>query len=247
MIQTISLPVPGRTAFLLDFDGTLVDIAPTPDEVVVPPDLVGHLRAVCGACGGALAIVSGRPIAQIDALLGGAHFAMAGEHGTALRAAPGGAIEHLKMPDPPAHWVVEASSLLARYPGALFEPKRYGFVLHYRAVPEAGAALGEALAALVAEWPEGFCLLPAKMAWEIRPVGTDKGSAVRALMAHAPFAGRLPVFLGDDVTDEDGLREAVAQGGLALRVPDFFGDAAGVRAWIAGLAATQAGDAGWLG
>jgi len=99
------------------------------------------------------------------------------------------------------------------------------------------------LARLAAEQPQDFAVLPAKMAWEVRPVGMDKGTAVRALMARPPFAGRVPVFVGDDVTDEDGMREARAMGGLGLRVPDVFGDAAGVRAWIAKLA--EAGADAW--
>ena len=230
----MTLPPLSRAAFLLDFDGTLVDIAPAPDLVVVPPELPAALRRLQARCGGALAIVSGRPIAQIDALLGGAPFPIAGEHGTAIRHVPDGAIEMLKLGDPPPHWVSAARALVEAHPGTRFEPKRLGFVLHYRGAPDAGQVLHAALADLVAG--TDFHLLAAKMAWEIRPADTDKGTAVRALMARPPFAGRLPVFVGDDTTDEDGMREAVALGGAGLMVADIFGDAAGVRAWIARLA-----------
>jgi trehalose 6-phosphate phosphatase len=230
------LPPPSRTAFLLDFDGTLVDIAPSPDLVVVPADLRVNLARLRARCGGALAIVTGRPIAQVDAFLGDTRYAIAGEHGTALRHAPDDPVTLLELPDPPPHWVDAAKRLLLRTPGAVFEPKRHGFVLHYRAAPDAGPALRTGLEALLAECPGAWQLMGAKMAWEVRPTGVDKATAVRDLMQVPPFAGRLPIFIGDDVTDEDGMREARAQGGLGLRVPDVFADAAAVRRWIAQLA-----------
>jgi len=241
----INLPPPSRAAFLLDFDGTLVDIAPRPEQVVVPAALPGHLIKLRALCGGALALVSGRPIAQIEAFFGGAHFAIAGEHGTAIRHAPDAPIENLPLPDLPAKWMRAAEAAVAAHPGTQLEPKRNGFVLHYRGAPGAGDALLAVLAPLVAEQPQNFHVSPAKMAWELRPAGLDKGTAVRALMARAPFAGRLPVFIGDDVTDEDGMREARAMGGLGLRVPDVFNDAAGVRTWLAHLAETAAGADAW--
>ncbi len=238
------LPPPSRAAFLLDFDGTLVDIAPRPEQVVVPPELPGQLVKLRALCGGALGLVSGRPIAQIEALLG-AHFAIAGEHGTAIRHAPDDPVENLPLPDLPPNWVQAAEAAVAAHPGTQLEPKRNGFVLHYRGAPDAGPSLHAVLATLVAEQPQNFHLSPAKMAWELRPAGLDKGTAVRALMARPPFAGRIPVFVGDDVTDEDGMREARATGGLGLRVPDVFGDAAGVRAWLARLIETAAGTDAW--
>ena len=233
---TSRLPPPGRAAFLLDLDGTLIDIAPAPDLVVVPADLPPTLRWLRALCGDALAVVTGRPLTQVDQLLGDVPYAVAGEHGTAIRPAPGAAPVWVPLPDPPALWRAEAERLAARHPGVLVESKRHGFVLHYRQAPEAGEALHAALSALVREQADAFHLLAAKMAWEVRPAGTDKGSAVEALMRAAPFAGRLPIFIGDDVTDEDGMRAAEAVGGLGLRVPDLFGDAAGVRRWLARLA-----------
>jgi trehalose 6-phosphate phosphatase len=247
--QLPCLPPPARVAFLLDFDGTLVDIAPSPDLVVVPPDLHVTLARLRARCGGALAIVTGRPIAQVDAHFAGVRYAIAGEHGTAIRHAPDGPSELLELPDVPADWIRRAKALAATYPGAFLEPKRHGFVLHYRAAPEAGRALQIGLAELLAALPEKFQVMGAKMAWEVRPAGVDKGTAVRALMARPPFAGRLPVFVGDDVTDEDGIRQARALGGFGLRVPDVFADAAAVRRWIAMLAgegvASEAGADAW--
>jgi trehalose 6-phosphate phosphatase len=227
-------PVPdiSQAALLLDLDGTLIDIAPTPGSVVVPPDLADNLRALRRLCGDALAIVSGRPIAQIDALLGDAPYAVAGEHGAAIRHAPGLPITYPDLPSAPQSWIESAKALAARHPGATIEPKRHGFVLHYRAVPAMGDMFRLALNTLLAEGPHDFVLLPAKMAWEIRPAGIDKGRAVAALMASPPFAGRRPVFIGDDVTDEDGMAEAERLGGAGLLVGRDFADAADVRAWV---------------
>jgi trehalose 6-phosphate phosphatase len=233
------------TALLLDVDGTLLDIAPTPDTVVVAPGLLDDLRRLRDRLGGALAVVTGRPVEQVDALLGDAPHAVAGEHGGALRLSPGGVIERPPLPEPEPDWLAQAERLAAAHPGALLERKRRGFVLHYRGAPSAGPALGEALAALLDGASDRFQLMAAHMAWEAKPRGADKGTAVATLMRHAPFAGRRPIFIGDDVTDEDGMRVARAAGGAGLRVDEVFGDAAGVRGWLARLAAAE-GDA-WAG
>ncbi len=236
MNQLSDLPPLARAAFLLDLDGTLLDIAPTPDAVVVPPGLLADLARLRRLCGDALAIVTGRSLVQVDALLGDVPFAVAAEHGTALRHAPGEPVRGPDLPSLPEHWHRAAADLAALHPGALVEPKTHGVVLHYRAVPQAGAALRDGLGALQAEQAGRFELMDAKMAWELRPAGADKGTAVRALMGQAPFLGRVPVFVGDDVTDEDGMRAAVALGGVGFRVPEVFGEPAHVRAWIAQLA-----------
>jgi trehalose 6-phosphate phosphatase len=224
-------------AYLLDLDGTLIDIAPTPGGVVIPPDLITTLCTLRKRVGDAVAIVTGRPVAQVDQLLGDAPYAVAGEHGAALRLAPGQPIAMLPLPAVPDAWVARAHALVAAHAGAAYEPKAHGFVLHYRAAPEHGPVLREALDALLRAGPPGFTLLGAKMAWEVRPEGVDKGHAVRALMAQPPFAGRRPVYVGDDVTDEDGIAAARALGGEGYRVGSDFADAAAVRAWLAGLAA----------
>ena len=246
MIQP-ELPPPDRAAFLLDLDGTLLDIAPTPDAVVVAPGLARNVAALRALCGDAVAFVTGRPIEQVDALFPGIPYAVAGEHGTAIRHAPEGPVEWVDLPSAPPHWVDQAQRLAEAHPGAVFEPKRHGFVLHYRGAPGAGGALHDAVSRMLEEQPGRFDMLPAKMAWEVRPRGVDKGTAVRLLMAVSPFAGRLPVFVGDDVTDEDGISAAEALGGVGLRVPDSFGAPEGVRAWIARLAGDRCGDAwpGW--
>ncbi len=243
MTQPISarpaLPRLSRAAFLLDFDGTLVDIAPAPELVRVAPDLADVLLRLRALCGDALAIVTGRPIAQIDEYLPDVPFAVAGEHGIAVRLAPGGAIQRPELPPVPPHWLVEGEKLATLHGGVRVERKATGFVLHYRANPQAGALLKLAADAMVAEAGGHFHVQSAKMAWEIRPHGIDKGTAVRTLMQHAPFAGRLPVFVGDDLTDEDGIQAAIALGGTGYRIPDDFDEPESVRRWLTLLAAGE--------
>lgn len=223
-------------ALLLDLDGTLLDIAPTPMSVVVPDGLPQALRRLRCRLGEALAVVTGRPIEQVDALLGDLPYAVAGEHGGAVRHAPGAAVERPALPSPPESWITLAEQLAIQHPGVRLERKERGFVLHYRAAPKAGPDVGGRLAELVAAQEQSFELMPASMAWEVRPRGADKGTAVQELMRLPPFAGRRPVFIGDDITDEDGIRAARALGGVGYRVPEYFGDAAGVRAWLARMA-----------
>ncbi|NHO31907.1 trehalose-phosphatase [Acetobacter sp. LMG 1636] len=224
-----------QAAFLLDFDGTLVDIAPTPEAVIVPPGLKETLLRLREACDGALAVITGRPVPQIDEFLGDIPFAVAGEHGIAIRHRPGGPVERAALPPVPTDWIREAQDLVASLPGTRLERKVGGFVLHYRAAPESEEVLKRAAEAWVAPTKGTFHVQAAKMAWEIRPAGIDKGYAVRLLMENAPFTGRKPVFVGDDVTDEDGVKAAVSLGGLGLRIPADFPTPASFRSWLASL------------
>ncbi|MCE2565673.1 trehalose-phosphatase [Komagataeibacter sp. FNDCF1] len=239
------LPPPARAAFLLDFDGTLVDIAPTPESVVVAPGLVDTLRRLRDRCGNALAVISGRPIEQIDHFLPGVPYAVAGEHGIAIRHAPGQPIERVPLPPVPQAWLEQADRLAQAHPGMRVERKKAALVLHYRGAPDAGAALRRVADEWVAATDGAFHVQEAKMAWEIRPAGIDKGHAVEVLMQAAPFAGRSPIFVGDDVTDEDGIRMAVHLGGVGFRIPANFPDPASFRGWLARLA--QGGNGAWGG
>jgi trehalose 6-phosphate phosphatase len=226
-----ALPPFDRAALLLDMDGTLIELAATPDAVVVPAGLQGTLRQLRDAMDGALAIVTGRPVETVDRLLGDAPGAVAGEHGGAIRHQIGAGIERPDLPAPPAAWLEAAEALVQSFPGALLERKARGFALHYRQAPEARDVFHAALSGLLGQ-SEGFQIHPAHMLWEVRPVGADKGGAVVALMRRAPFAGRVPVFIGDDVTDEDGMRESRKLGGAGYRVDAVFGDPEGVRSWL---------------
>lgn len=242
------LPPLGRLALLLDLDGTLIDLAERPDAVRVPPGLTAMLGRLSGRLGGALAVVSGRVVEQVASLLAGLDLAIAGEHGAALRWAGAGTIERPNLPLVPTRWRQMAARIAAQHAGVLFEEKPHGFVLHYRGAPEAGPALASALAEVLDGEAADFLLSPSAMAWEVRPRGVSKADAVRALLAEPPFAGRVPVFVGDDTTDEDGIRAAREAGGYGFRVAETFCDAAGVRAWLAWLAdapgAAEAGAAG---
>lgn len=226
------LPAFARTALLLDVDGTLIDIAPRPDLVVVPPGLLDTLHTLRGALDGALAVISGRPVEQVDLLLDRAPQAVAGEHGGAVRHAPDRPIERPALPTPPPEWLAAAETLAAAHRGVLLEHKARGFVVHYRAAPELGPMLHGAVLAILAG-NQDFAVLAAHMAWEVRPRGTDKGIAVTTLMRQPPLLGRMPLFIGDDVTDEDAIVTARDMGGAGLRVDLAFGSAGDVRAWLA--------------
>ncbi len=227
-----TLPPLNQTALLLDLDGTLLDLAPTPDTVCVPSDLPATLTQLRTHLGGALAIVTGRPIEQVDDLLPDIAHAVAAEHGGVIRHEPAGQAIRLPLPTPSAELFAAARVVIDGYPGTLLELKRRGFVFHFRAVPHHSRALHEAAMALMSQSPD-FQVLEASMAWEIRPRGVDKGSAVAALMQRTPFYGRVPVFIGDDVTDKDGIRMCESLGGAGFLVADCFQGPAGVRAWLA--------------
>ena len=235
----MELPVFAGTALLLDLDGTLLDLAPTPDAVLVPPGLLQCLLTLGHELQGALAIVTGRPIEQIDALLPGVAPSVAGEHGGVFRHGPAGLAERVPLPELPPDWLSQAHAIVARHPGALLEQKRRGLVLHYRLAPQHGPALHQALLDLAGH-DSGFQILHASMAWEIRPRGVDKGFAVATLMQRVPFAGRRPLFLGDDVTDRDGIAVAGQLGGAGLLVEDWFQGPAEVRQWLAEAARLRA-------
>lgn len=232
-----AIPSPSaRWALFLDLDGTLIDLAPRPELVVVPPGLIAMLREVELRLGGALAIVSGRPLAQIEALLAPWRPAAAGEHGAYCRL-PTGAVVSPDPPDVPHSWRNTLAGLAVTYSGVIVEQKSSAITVHYRLAPAREPELRAAMEALVATRPDEFLLAPAHMAWEIRPRGIHKGTAVRRLMLEEPLAGRVPVFVGDDVTDEDGMRVAEALGGYGVHVRRCFPEgAAGVRAWLSGVA-----------
>lgn len=226
-------PLPAaRAALFLDLDGTLIEIAPRPDAVVVPPQLPDLLARLSARLGGAVAIVTGRGLAVARELTREPPVAFAAEHGTIIDASllAGAAIPPMPPPPaPPEVWRREAAAYAAAQ-GLLFEPKQYGFVLHFRSRPELGAAATAFLQAMVADSP--FQVMPAHAAAELRPRGLDKGSAVHWLMRHAPFAGREPVFIGDDVTDQFGIDACIALGGTGYRIPHSFAGPAAVHDWL---------------
>lgn len=233
-----------RAALLLDVDGTLIDIAPTPDAVVVPDNLRGVLNDLRERVDGALALISGRSLGGLDALFAPLSFAGAGSHGAELRSTPKGKSKILAA-EPLSHGTIKILRTLAKaHAGVLIEDKRYALALHYRRVPEAEAALAAALAQHMPNFEkEGLELLHGKEIIEIRRRGTNKGTGLIALMKHAPFRGRQPVFIGDDTTDEDALQVLPEFGGTGMSVgrrlrgaSHVFAGPSDVRAWLATLA-----------
>ena len=201
-------------ALFLDFDGTLTPITDTPDGVIVDDGLVQLLLALRERLDGRLAIVSGRSIETLRAL-GFADFLLAGTHGLEF-ARPGGAIAAparlAAIDDAEAAF----NAFAADKPGVLVERKSISVGLHYRGAP----AWQDAAHALARQWADqdGLALQQGKMLYELRPGGADKGSAVHALMAQGPMAGGVPVFIGDDVTDEEGFAAAAELGGFGILV-----------------------------
>jgi trehalose 6-phosphate phosphatase len=220
-------------ALFLDLDGTLVEIAETPDAVAVPPDLPPLLARLRTLLGGAVAIVSGRPIRDTDRLLAPFVTASSGEHGAAIRF-PDGTLEEMPCEAAvPEVWKEKLAERAAKWPGVVLETKPHGVTLHYRLAPERSTEVWELARSLVRDDDPSFRLLPARMAVEIGIKNTSKARAVEQLMNHAPFRARVPLFVGDDFTDEAGIRAALQFGGAGLRVGEAFGgNPAEVRAWL---------------
>ena len=220
-------------ALFLDLDGTLLEIAATPDDVVVAPQLAELLVALDDALGGAVAIVSGRPISEIDRLLEPYRGSAAGEHGAVIRYGDGN-VEGLPSDvSVPSLWRESLEAAADLLPGVLVESKPHGVTVHYRLAPELGANVWRLTRALVPGDHPSFRLLPAREAVEIGLAAASKGDAVERLFKQPSFCRRRPIFIGDDVTDEAGMRAARDLGGLGLRVAQSFGgDPAQVRAWL---------------
>lgn len=204
-------------ALFLDFDGTLVDIAPQPEDVTVPAGLVPTLRALRTHLGGAIAVISGRPIGQIDVFLAPLQLPAAGVHGAERRGADG--TWKLLAPLPLDTMTKAARALAREHPRLRIETKRGSIALHYRQAPELEALCVQAFEAAVAQSP-GLTLLLGKMVVEAKPAGASKGSAIETFMGEPAFAGRRPVFIGDDVTDEAGFAAVQRLGGIGIKVGD---------------------------
>lgn len=202
-------------AVFLDFDGTLVDLAATPDGVQLQPGVREALARLAARHGGALAIVSGRPIEQIDAMLAPLVLPVAGVHGVERRSLDGQL--HVAPTPDITPVLARAQSLAVLHPGLLVEHKRGAVALHYRLAPELEQLCLREMTAAVQACP-GVLLLHGKMVLEAKPAASDKGGAIAAFMQEAPFAGRLPVFAGDDTTDEAGFATVQRLGGAGVKV-----------------------------
>ena len=240
----------GPCAFFLDIDGTLVEIADHPAHTRVDGDLVGLLRTVGRAAGGALALISGRPIADIDRLLSDSGFCVAGQHG-AERRDFSGKIHRREVPRAALEEARRRLGLLAaRHPALVLEDKGVNFALHFRSVPELGAEAEDTVHRLAREFGGEFEVQLGKMLVELKPTGKDKGVAISEFLAETPFRGRTPIFFGDDLTDEAGFQLINRAGGHSVKVGEGesaarwrLPDSAAVRAWLANFLARSGGSA----
>lgn len=204
-------------AFFLDIDGTLLALATTPAGVTADSGLKQTLGRLRAATGGAIALISGRQIGEVDRLFAPLRLPTAGQHGIERRDGSGVVHRHAV----PAYRFGEIKNrlapLVARHPGLLLEEKGLTLAIHYRQVPSLGGHLHRLLREFVNS-AEDIRLQPGKMVVEIIPIGSDKGSTITEFMSESPFRGRIPVFLGDDVTDEYGFSVVNAMDGHSIKV-----------------------------
>ncbi|MDH3531859.1 MAG: trehalose-phosphatase [Gammaproteobacteria bacterium] len=235
-------------ALFLDVDGTLLDIEQHPDYVRADGKLSALLARIAGGLGGALSLISGRSIADIDRIFAPAKFPAAGAHGAELRLRADDSVSASSsaLPSP---IVDQLQAFADTHSGLLLEKKPGGVSLHYRRASDLEQQCRELVNVVMAEIGQDFRLIAGKMVFELAPRAHDKGAAIRAMMRHEPFADRCPVFIGDDVTDEDGFHVVNAMKGMSVRVGDntdsaaryVIQDVAAVRSWLESVAEQVAG------
>ena len=226
-----------QLAIFTDFDGTLVEIAETPDAVEVPESLADQLQRAAQELDSAFAVLTGREIADIDRYLAPLHLPVAGAHGTQRRRADG----VVETVDPAAIIGAEeiahaVSPLVMAHPGLLMETKEGAVAVHFRQAPDLEAAVRIAKEEAVHSVTD-LTLVPAKLVLEARPRASSKGQDLRAFMREEPFLGRTPIFIGDDTTDEDAFVAAQDLGGVGIKLGE--GDTA-ARMRIANVASVHA-------
>ena len=237
----------GRLCLFFDVDGTLLDIAERPELVQVPDRLKADLGILNDGTSGALALVSGREVKTLDRLFTPLRLRASGVHGAELRFDP--QLSPVVNRDNllPPRLVEELRDATADLPGTLVEDKGYSAAVHYRRAPEVASMLAGRIDAILARGEvDGLRAMPGHMVFDLKRVTFDKGKAIARFMDTAPFLGRRPVFIGDDVTDEPGFAAVVERGGYAFSVgqarqgaSDVFPDPQSVRDWLSGLAALE--------
>jgi trehalose 6-phosphate phosphatase len=237
-----------RYAILLDIDGTILDIAPTPHEVQVPDELRRALRRLADRTNGALALVSGRTLDDIDKVFAPLRLPAVGGHGAEIRSSPvaGSYERRAEFLDPELRRSV--CNVGSHNSGVIIEDKGFSIAVHYRLAMEKELAVKDAVYAACAAFPSApFEIMPGKAVIEIKRRGFNKGTGVRELMLHPPFAGRFPLFIGDDTTDEDAFAVLPEYGGMGISVGRVISGTAGkfqaphdVRQWLEHISQNEA-------
>jgi trehalose 6-phosphate phosphatase len=250
-VSTPHAPDLRHSAILLDIDGTILDFAPSPHQVSVPAGLRETLTHLSSLTGGALALVSGRSIDDIDAIFSPLRVAAIGVHGAEMRTGAHAPVQQRAVPlsDDLKRRLGKVAEL---EPGILVEDKGYSIALHYRQSPASEPEVLRAIRTICAGAPqEAVEILPGKFVVDIKPPAITKGEAVRELMQYPPFAGRHPIFIGDDTTDLSVFDVIPKFGGRAYSVGELTADVDGhfdtpeiVRLWLARIAAESLGAAG---
>lgn len=238
-------------AYFLDFDGTLVEIASSPNGVRTDSSLRALIDHLVRASNGAVALITGRTIADVDRFFPEQHLAVAGQHGMERRDAHG--VRTSQPITPPAweHARVTLLQIAARHPGLLVEDKGLSLAVHYRSAPALASFAHRTLRRIQHTLGDDYAVQAGKRVVELKPAGRDKGKAVLEFMMEAPFRGRRPVFVGDDITDEHGFAVVNQLGGISVKVGRGSTAAVhrlrsvnDVREWLAG-AAGGAGSGAW--
>lgn len=209
-------PEPEACALFLDIDGTLVDIEEHPGDVIADSTLLDLLERTSARLNGALALISGRTLDEIDRIFRPRRFAAAGAHGTQLRLPDGTRLDVGPEPLPDAV-LREFRRFSGAHEGLLLEEKPAGLSLHYRRAPGLEAEARRFVRRVAGKLGPAFRVIDGKMVLELTPAGNGKGNAIRSFLQHSPYQGRRPVFVGDDVTDEDGFRFVNDSGGLSIK------------------------------
>jgi trehalose 6-phosphate phosphatase len=236
-------PLPETFAVFLDIDGTLLELAPAPDAVHVDPELATLLPRVRRQLGGALALITGRAISDVDRLFPGLRMPVAGQHGCERRDALGTLHLHARRTATLEKLRALFTEFARKHEGLLLEDKGATLAVHYRKAPQLAAHVHKTLHETVAATgTTAYRLQPGKQLLELKPDDRDKGTAISDFMAERPFKGRCPVFIGDDRTDEHGFAIIDRLGGWSVKVGAgatraryHLPDVVAVRAWLAAL------------
>jgi trehalose 6-phosphate phosphatase len=227
----------------LDVDGTVVELTDTPSQTAADAEIKSLLREVAERLGGAVALVSGRRIDTLDALFAPLKLPAAGLHGVERRKADG-TVQGANFIDSQLDGARAAmKALVDAHPGTLLEDKDRTIAVHFRMAPQYEQIVRESIFEIAKSLGSNYHVQGGKMMFEIKPRGFSKATAIQAFMKESPFDGRRPVFVGDDLTDQDGFAMVEAHGGLSVGVGDrvqgqyHLPDVAGVRVWLRQIAA----------